>query len=333
MAEKLPSAPEGPGLVGMLTAYGDLIKAIPGAATALAHLVTGAGDAGVAWIDILKAKGEQRAQAVRDITAARSKFIQSVGNASAARAAGDADLLDRAIEHFCAGLIRSQETREEIAGLAIENLRDNPHSDASTQRGPSEDWMNIFSTFASRATSQTMREHWAQILSGEIRKPGAFSLATLQVMSVLDPSLAQTIIRVWPAVASKTVIPMVGRFREGQPYTDLVTLDSLGLLRLGNHSISMIAKHRGRIWLSYGTKVLIFKRPPGASTDLAAAILTNAGKEIGSIVNAPVDEDLILEMAPAIMAATDSTAVFLAPVVGDEFHEEEAVLLAGSGEV
>jgi hypothetical protein len=39
---------------------------IPGAARALAHLVTGTADAAVAWTDVAKAKGEQRAQQIRD---------------------------------------------------------------------------------------------------------------------------------------------------------------------------------------------------------------------------------------------------------------------------
>ena len=64
MSNNLP-APLGE---GMLTVWVDALKAIPGAAKAIAHLVSGAADAGNAWVDVIKARGERQAQQIRDET-------------------------------------------------------------------------------------------------------------------------------------------------------------------------------------------------------------------------------------------------------------------------
>jgi hypothetical protein len=59
---------------------------IPGAVRAIAHLVTGVGDAGAAWVDVAQAKGQQVAQEIRDRTAARKSIMAATAKAAGARA-------------------------------------------------------------------------------------------------------------------------------------------------------------------------------------------------------------------------------------------------------
>ena len=49
---------------------------------------------------------------------------------------------------------------------------------------------NRFEEYASKASTENVRDLWARVLSGEIRRPGSFSLATLRLLAVLDKQTA-----------------------------------------------------------------------------------------------------------------------------------------------
>jgi hypothetical protein len=209
---------------------------IPGAVRAIAHLVTGIGEAGAAWVDIAKAKGQQRAQKIRDLTDARKSIMEETAKAAAVRAASSPQLLDRMIDRLVAEQFKRQENREAIAIEAGQLLEEKP-PDMHTE-GPSEDWLNVFSSYAEKATSARLRQHWAHILAAEIRSPGSFSLATLQLFSILDPASANDIktARAW--IADNDWIPIVGDFLNRSPNFDfLLRLDSIGFLRLHSSRI------------------------------------------------------------------------------------------------
>jgi hypothetical protein len=156
-----------------------------------------------------------------------------------------------------------------------------------------------------------MKEHWARILKGEIRAPGSFSLSTLQIMSVLDKMLADTVIRIWPAVIADGYVATIGRFNEGQFYTDLVTLDTLGLIRLG-HGLSFISGSDGSGVLWSGRKALIFQgMSPNQKYNLRVGVLSQSGKELASIVSFGGDEEIMRELGPLIMKEFQAKAVFL----------------------
>ena len=135
-----------------------------------------------------QAKGEQRAQKIRDRTAARKSIMAATAKAAGVRAARNPALLDRMLQRFLTEELKHQENREAIAIEAGKLLEESPPNANTT--GPSEDWLNVFSSYAEKATSERLRQHWAQILAGEIRGPGTFSLATLQMFSILDSALA-----------------------------------------------------------------------------------------------------------------------------------------------
>jgi hypothetical protein len=165
---------------------------IPGAVRALTRVVTGLGDVGAAGLDILTVLAQERAQAIRDrtavktaITASMTAITASMASAAAIRASQNPALLNRMIYRVLGEDLSFQENREAIAVEAGDLLDELPPR-ANTE-GPSEDWLNVFSSYAENATSETLRAHWAHVLAGEIRSPGTFSLATLQLFSILDP--------------------------------------------------------------------------------------------------------------------------------------------------
>jgi hypothetical protein len=181
--------------------------------------------------------------------------------------------------------LTKQENREAVAVKATGLLHENP-PDTKTD-GPSEDWLNVFSSHAEKASSEILRQHWAAILAGEIRKPGSFSLATLQLLSVIDSNIASAITTARSWIAYKDdFIPTVGDLNDGPKYRLLLTLDSVGFLRLG---------HVTYFYPNDKHVIPFFKAAISAITtdetiQVRAAAITAAGKEMLTIVP-PTEED------------------------------------------
>jgi hypothetical protein len=262
---------------------------IPGAVRAIAHLVTGFGDAGAAWVDVVKAKGEQRAQKIRDVTDARKSIMEATAKAAAVHAAGSPRLIDRMIDRLVAEQFERQENREAIAIEAGQLLDEHP-PDTRTE-GPSKDWLNVFSSYAEKANSARLRQHWAHVLAGEIRSPGTFSLATLQMFSILDATLASDITTARSWVADNDWIPMMGELNRSPKYEVLVRLDSIGFLRLlassKSYSDSEIIRFQKHAILMHSDH----------EVRIPAALLTTQGKEALNIVGPAEDSRLVEHFA------------------------------------
>jgi hypothetical protein len=329
--DKLPAPSEDhhPVVKGLLAVWGE-IKDFPAAAKAIAKLIGRGADAGSAHLDILQAKGEAGATAIRDEAKAKSAITAALTQAAAQRALTDPDLADRALALWADERITKQVNREAVATVAIEDLRENPPP--PDQEPPTDDWMNVFAGYAERASSETLREHWGRILAGEIRKPGSFTFQTLQLMSVLDKHLAEIIEETCPAIINKTFIPPGPPFNLGDRYTDLLELDSLGFLQVADGTQHCDFDPEGVIALRFNHFVLILRGEPGARLPLPAIFLTRAGRELMSVISYSAisykdDRDLVEEIATQYQTTyyTGDKKIGLAAVdlfeVVDESHE------------
>lgn len=152
------------------------------AGKALSQLIGSVIDIPVAWF-------EGFASRIRDESKARSIVMEALAAKSAEVGVSDPSLLNRGLINLLGRAYREQENKEEIAKKTLERLVEEPPS--PTSEGPSDDFMNLFGDYAAKATSEKLREMWADVLAGEIRKPCSFSLATLHFVSVLDREIAQ----------------------------------------------------------------------------------------------------------------------------------------------
>jgi hypothetical protein len=186
----------------------------------------------------------------------------------------------------------------------IENLQLSPPENPP-QETPSEDWLNLFGRYAENASSEKMREHWAQILEGEIRKPGSFSFITLHLASILDERLARIIESFRPWIFGESMsIPMIDPIISGLRYNDLVTLAAIGFLSIATHSTYFgppqdrskpieIELETGTIYVAIREKTKIGSVELPSKDDgvfIRAAIISPAGAELLSAI-APVKQD------------------------------------------
>jgi hypothetical protein len=291
MAVDSEPEPSGGGFLASVSHF-DWLK-IPGAVRAIAHVVTAAGDAGSAWLDVVKAKGQKKAQRVRDITSARSAIVKSLAKAGAQAVTNDAAIIERAVDHLVSDIIKKQVNLEAVAVETVHLIEEDPPNPETP--GPSEDWLNVFSAHAEKASSETLRKHWARVLAGEIRVPGAFSLQTLQFLSIVDPKLAALITRVRPWIISDNFIPVLGLFSKGEHYTLLLQLDSAGFLRLGSAKYFDMTQPPHVTLLTVASKTMMLQG--SEMLQFPAAVLTQVGSEMLPIIAAPADEEMIAHYA------------------------------------
>jgi len=75
---------------------------------------------------------------------------------------------------------------------------------------PDEDWINRFFRAAEDVSSEQMQELWGRILAGEIKKPGSYSLKTLDFVKNLtksDASLLEKVASLAVSYAGSSVVP------------------------------------------------------------------------------------------------------------------------------
>jgi len=278
---------------------------VPGAVKAVAHVIGATGEAGAAWIDVVKAKGERAALRVRSDSAAQANVIAELGKAAALAAGREPDVVERAFKRWANEQVSFQESRDQIAAMAIEHLGEQGPPPGADEVG--DDWLNVFTAHAEKATTEALRQSWARILADEIRKPGTFSLQTLQLVAVLDKKLASTIVSVAGALINSLIVPTVGPYARGKKYSDLLLLDSVGFLQMG-HSQSFNLTEKGKLLIPAalfpkpGSFALFIEGPPGKELRISGAILTEAGRELLKIIDYGVDAVSLAETAKALSA-------------------------------
>lgn len=241
-----------------------------------------------AGVEIPAAWLEQKAQAIRDETRAKSMVMEALAGKSAEAGIADPKLLDRGLHSLLGRAYREQENREAVAQKTIEELQDDPPR--TDREGPSDDWMNSFEAYAARASSEELRGLFARVLAGEIRKPGQFSLATMQLVSILDSTLAALIETAAPfvwdgsAVAREAIDQIV-------QYRDLMQLEEIGFMSLGSGMVSLTktASRTGHIGFRSQEIGIIGEFEPGSEVKLSTYVVSRAGRELLAVLNVNPD--------------------------------------------
>ena len=144
-------------------------------------------------LDVPTSKMESYASRIRS----RSRLESTAFDAAAKKLAGtidsDADAT-RLIDEILASQILLLVNKTNVAKRAVNYLaapsflpESEPKSDA-TEVDP--DWLNHFGGYAEKASSEKVRDLWARVLAGEVRRPGSFSLTTLRLLAELDQQMA-----------------------------------------------------------------------------------------------------------------------------------------------
>lgn len=153
---------------------------------AFGQLCTAAVDIPVAWL-------EGKSAEIRTTTEARLQIIRKEGNVISEQIEVPEEYIKKASSKFAAKVIKEQLNLDRITLNAANELSNNKQIDINNKESEeiSEDWLNEFENLARLKSSEDMKLVFGKILSGEIIKPGSFSIKTIKLISQLDNQAAK----------------------------------------------------------------------------------------------------------------------------------------------
>lgn len=153
---------------------------------AFGQLCTAAVDIPVAWL-------EGKSAEIRTTTEARLQIIRKEGNVISEQIEVPKEYISKASSKFAAKVIKEQLNLDQITLNAATELANNKQIDTNDKETEdiSEDWLNEFENLARLKSSDDMKLVFGKILSGEIIKPGSFSIKTIKLISQLDNQAAK----------------------------------------------------------------------------------------------------------------------------------------------
>ncbi|WP_274426635.1 DUF2806 domain-containing protein [Chelativorans sp. YIM 93263] len=271
-----------------------------------------------AGVEIPAAWLEQKAQAIRDETDARRTVMEELAAKSVELGLEDRQLLERGLDNLLGRVYREQRNRDAIARQVVEELESNPAPE--TSEGPRDDWLDLFESYASRASSENLRSLFGKILAGEIRKPGKFSPATLHFASMLDLQTAQMIDAVLPWCIDDSFI-LKGPVGTAVHYGEWLVLEEAGFVTFGGGKLRRtITPNQNQIaHFRMGKQVIGVLFPDNESRNLNAIKLTKAGGELASAVSTSFQVSAVAEWFWSQQA--------------EEVHVGDVVFEAGAGKM
>ena len=274
---------------------------------------------GVAIADMPAGWFERRSTEKWAETNARVKIYEEVGDQISQKIKVDPEFPHRASYTFAKQILREQYNREQVLGMTAGMLKEkeydnseNQQADSQIEEPISEDWFNIFEKEASQKSTEDMQQRFAQVLAGEIEKPGSHSIMAVKALGNMD----QTIANLFQELCSVCVVlevpfqkhiidirvPAIGGnpgqnslSKYGLSFGNLNKLHEYGLIISDYNSrfpyqMSIVGKnnqvvipfrHQGQHWVLKPSP----ERPESNEFRINGVKLSNVGQELFHIVN------------------------------------------------
>jgi hypothetical protein len=202
---------------------------------------------------------------------------------------------------------RKFENRLAATQLALEQINQNP-GDSDAKSEIEDDWLNLFARMAEDKTSEELRQLFGKILAGEIRRPGSFSLRTLQLVSTLRRSDAEAVANFLPFAIDQMVVPFRKNKTQLPNAGTRLLMQELGVAlgnpgQLGGISLGFAVPPNQRILKSASKIGVLIQNDSSNEVGLSipGQTLTQAAKELINIANLPAsDYSFVEEFGKAI---------------------------------
>lgn len=271
--------------------YGLSIKAKSRAVSALDRLLGGLFDALVIRLD--RANGRYSAQTDNLIA-----MIQEDGEA-ARRALKESDAAGRlTLDNFYREAQIKQENKARIAIEAGQLLLESDISadDDMSAEDIDPDWMNTFTDYAEKASTQDRQSMWARVLAGKIKRPEVFSISTLRVIAEIDKEKAELFTRtVKFRIGDKLQKP---NELSGTHLGDMISLENSDLLSQVNGFIHINVKSVGnedQVCFTIQPYMLRFINTK--HVQLNCMVITEVGMDICNILPKQKPDEVLREWA------------------------------------
>lgn len=148
-----------------------------------------------------------------------------------------------------------------------------------------DDWLIRWRDSASKVSSERLQTLWGQVLAGEIKSPGTFSLRTLEFLKNLSQEEARRIEKLAPFVIDNSFVfsgNQTALESEGISFGRLVELQDLGIITQANAGllVTMQIPQSGRGVFSHNRMLMVTPATDKTDLDLAAFRLTSLGSQV-----------------------------------------------------
>lgn len=222
------------------------------------------------------------------------------------------EIAERAKQRLLTKEIEGQLNIESIAQIAAQEL-----PEAVSDQPLDQDWRRKFFSDAENICESDMQILWGKVLAGELSRPGQFSLRTLDTLRQLSASEADLFARMctlamstgWVALPGHDVNTALNPY--GFTYNDLLALRDAGLLldsdnltkNFGEWQNGDPNQEEGHALLMNNGLQILLAWPGQARPAVRALILTNAGRELQSLIPHSLNEAYVRSLPLYFRAA------------------------------
>ncbi|WP_436199995.1 DUF2806 domain-containing protein [Astrobacterium formosum] len=253
-------------------------------------------------------------------------------------------------------LVQSQEDKRKLANRAsvVQIAFDDLASEHASTDAPSEiedDWLNVFARISEDKSSEELQVLFGRILAGEIRRPGSFSLRTIQIMATISKQDAERLSTLLSFTINEILVPYKSDENGRPEYQERMFLEEIGI----GGPPSEMAQTQLEFTIEPSRKQLIKATQRGilvengSASDIKVAIrgqhLTSSARELLTIANPPQTSfQYLKEIAADIQQQLNGSyseqvkaggiavrVVDLTPVADNRFHYS-VVFTCGSDE-
>ena len=217
------------------------------------------------------------------------------------------ELAIRAGRRLLAEAERKQYNLEQVYVNAAKEIDD---VSAEPEKSIDDDWLTRLNSIVEDVSDEEMQFVWGKILAGEYKKPGSFSMRTLDVVRNLSRADAELFEKIAPFVIQKRgdlFIPAESEFREllnnnNVYYSHLMKLFDSGLLRSTQAELNLFINREEQEYWHNGHQVLVILKEVDQEKRIQVSVnlLTSAGKELFSILEATPDREFFFDFAKQI---------------------------------
>lgn len=155
--------------------------------------------------------------------------MEALAAEAAKLGASDPAVVEVALRQLGSSAVRKHLNKASVLQNAADEMNSgDPIGDAPPDI--EDDWLNRFEDLAAGASSERMQKLLGRVLAGEIRKPGAFSFATLNFVDVLDTQVATSLSAMAPFIIAYDFIPFTSRFNFTDMFDRILDLKHYGII-------------------------------------------------------------------------------------------------------
>lgn len=201
------------------------------------------------------------------------------------------DIEQRIIQRIAYQQAKKQSNLEHVVQHAANELKSEQEV---TQEKPDSDWITRFFGISEDISTDHMQVLWGKILAGEVKRPGSYSLRTLELLKNMSQQEAELFVRAGKiAIVSydKVFIPNPDNGKYLAEKFNLSFIDLLGLREIGllvpndlQFSLTTNTEDSPPVFTTGRTCIIVYRPKDAPQQNLNCIVFTEIGKQLFQLI-------------------------------------------------